>query len=71
MTNECHSFLQSKARSLGSLSRPLVFKIDNKNNLRLVDSDKKSFEVDESLIESFRDIFADKSCKKLFLLFLR
>ncbi len=46
MTNECHSFLQSKARSLGSLSRPLVFKIDNKNNLRLVDSDKKSFEVD-------------------------
>ena len=50
MTNECHSFLKSKARNLVSLSRPLVFKIDNKNNLRLIDSDKKLFEVDESLI---------------------
>lgn len=69
MTNECHSFLKSKARSLVSLSRPLVFKIDNKNNLRLVDSDKKSFEVDESLIESFRDTFADKSCTNLFIFF--
>lgn len=50
MMNECHSFLKSKARSLISLTRPLVFKIDNKNILKLVDSDKKAYEVDESLI---------------------
>lgn len=41
--NELQLFLKSKARTLACPSRSLVFKIDNKNNLKIVDSDKKSF----------------------------
>jgi len=63
MMNELHLFLKSKARNLVYPSRSLVFKLDNKNNLKIVDSDKKSFEVEEFFLESFRDIFSDKECK--------
>lgn len=62
ITNEVHLFLKSRARNLPYPSRSLVFKIDNKNNLKIVDCDKKSFEVEEFFLESFREVFTDKNC---------
>lgn len=61
--NELQFFLKSKARNLPWPSRPLVFKLENKGNLKIVDSDKKSFEVEEFFLESFRDTFTDPKCK--------
>lgn len=46
VNNELQLFLKSKARGLPNPSRSLVFRLDNKNNLKIVDSDKKSFEVE-------------------------
>jgi hypothetical protein len=62
VANEVHLFLKSRARNLPYPSRSLVFKIDNKNNLKIVDSEKKSFEVEEFFLESFRETFTDKNC---------
>ena len=66
MTNECQLFLKNRSRNLPLSSLPLVFKIDNKINFKIIDSDKKPFDVKETFIESFQDIYTDKSCKELF-----
>lgn len=62
MMNELQLFLKSKARNLPCPTRSLVFRLDNKNNLKIVDSDKQSFEVEEFFLESFREVFSDKQC---------
>lgn len=68
MTNELQLFLKSKARNLPYPGRSLVFKLDNRNNLKIVDSDKKSFEVEEFFLESFREVFSDKNCNQILIL---
>lgn len=60
--NELEFFLKSKARNLPCPARSLVFKLDNKGNLKILDADKKSFEVEEFFLESFRDTFTDPKC---------
>ena len=62
MINELQFFLKSKARNIPCPTRSLVFRLDNKNNLKIVDSDKKSFEVEEFFLETFRDTFTDPKC---------
>ena len=47
VATELQGFLESKARNTAYPSRSLIFKIDNKTTLKIVDSDKKSFEVEE------------------------
>lgn len=65
MMTELQFFLKSKARNLPCPSRSLVFKLDNKNNLKITDSDKKSLEVEEFFLESFRDTFSNQNCTQL------
>jgi hypothetical protein len=64
MMNELQFFLKSKARNLPCPTRSLVFRLDNKNNLKIVDSDKKSFEVEEFFLESFREVFSNPQCTR-------
>ena len=45
INTELQFFLKSKARNLPHPTRSLVFKLENKNNLKITDSDKKSYEV--------------------------
>jgi len=47
MYTELNSFLLSQARSFATSSRTLIFKVDFKNTLKVVDTDKKSFDVEE------------------------
>jgi hypothetical protein len=68
MMTELQFFLKSKARNLPCPSRSLVFKLENKNNLKITDADKKSFEVEEFFLESFRAHFSDPKCNKFFIL---
>jgi hypothetical protein len=58
MMNELQFFLKSKARNLPCPARSLVFKLENKNNLKITDADKKSFKVEEFFLESFRAHFS-------------
>ncbi len=57
--NELQFFLKCKARNLPCPNRILYLKLDNKNNLKITDSDKKSFEVEEFFLESFRETFSN------------
>ncbi len=45
LSNECQLFLKNKSRNLPLSPLPLVFKIDNKINFKITDSDRKSFDV--------------------------
>ena len=47
VATELQGFLEGKARKTAYPARSLVFKIDNKTTLKIVDSDKQSFEVEE------------------------
>jgi hypothetical protein len=47
LSNECQLFLKNKSRNLPLSLLPLVFKIDNKINFKITDSDKKSYDVRE------------------------
>ena len=53
MINEYQLFFKKRSRNLTLSSLPLVFKIDNKINFKIIDSDKKLFDVKETFIESF------------------
>lgn len=44
---ELEAFLKAQARNLAYPVRPLVFKLDNKDGLKISDLNKKSFEVEE------------------------
>ena len=60
---ELEAFVKSQARNLAYPNRPLVFKLDNKNDVKISDLSKNSFEVEEFFMETFRDTFTDSQCK--------
>jgi hypothetical protein len=59
---EMEDFLRLQSRNEGSKNQPLTFRTEYKTNLKLTDSEKNVFEVDESFLSAFRDIYTDKAC---------
>ena len=60
---EMQNFLRLQARNEGTTNQPLIFRTEYKTNLKLTDSEKHTFDVDESFLSAFRDVYTDKSCK--------
>lgn len=56
-----------QARNEGTTNQPLIFRTEYKTGLKFTDSEKNSFDVDESFLSVFRDVYTDKSCKMLFI----
>ena len=61
---ETECFIKQQARNEAGRNPTLVLRTEYKNNLKLTDSDKNVFEVDESFLSAFRDIYTDKSCNE-------
>ena len=59
---EMDNFLRAKARGEPTPSHPIFLKSEYKNNLRLLDSQNRHFQVDESFLSAFRDVYTDKNC---------
>lgn len=59
---EMARFLKTQARQEDTKSQPLTLRTEYKTSLKLTDSEKQVFEVDESFLSAFRDIYTDKSC---------
>lgn len=57
LQQEMESFLKSQARKLPSPSQPLYFRNEYKHTLKLGDSNKNSYPVEESYLSTFRDIY--------------
>jgi len=56
------SFLKSQARNEPVPSQPLYLSTDYKTSLKLTDSEKNIFSVEESFLSAFRDTYTDKTC---------
>lgn len=59
---EMARFLKTQARQEDTKSQPLTLRTEYKTSLKLTDSEKQVFEVDESFLSAFRDIYTDKGC---------
>lgn len=59
---EMEVFLELQARKKDAHNQPLTLRTEYKTSLKLTDSQKQVFEVDESFLSAFRDIYTDKSC---------
>ena len=63
LIDEMEQFFRSQARNEPTRYPPLTLRTEYKNSLKLTDADKKVFEVDETTLSSFRDVYTDKACK--------
>jgi hypothetical protein len=59
---ETEHFLKSQSRNEAARNQPLTLRTEYKTSLKLTDSEKNIFEVDESFLSAFRDTYTDKSC---------
>lgn len=56
------NFLKAIARKTPSPNHPIHLRFEHKNNLKVTDKNKRSFNVDESTLSSYRDTYTDKAC---------
>ena len=59
---EMTRFLRLQARQEETKNAPLTLRTEYKTSLKLTDSEKQVFEVDESFLSNFRDTYTDKAC---------
>lgn len=59
---EMENFLRSVARKEPSPSQPLYLRVEYKNGLKLFDKEKHQFNVEESFLSAFREVYTDKAC---------
>ncbi len=59
---EMESFLKSQAREEPIPSQPLYLRTEYKTSLKLTDSEKNVFPVEESFLSAFRETYTDKAC---------
>jgi hypothetical protein len=62
---ETEHFLKSQARNEAARNQPLTLRTEYKTSLKLTDSEKNIFEVDESFLSAFRDTYTDKACNSI------
>ena len=56
------NFFKTESRRMPQKSSSITLKLEFKNSLKVIDSQKNTYSVDESVLSSFRDTYADKNC---------
>jgi hypothetical protein len=64
---EMELFLELQAHQKDVHNQPLTLRTEYKTSLKLTDSQKQVFEVDESFLSAFRDTYTDKACKQFLI----
>lgn len=62
---EMEHFLRAVARKEPVSSNPIYLRLEYKNGLKLIDREKRVFNVEESFLSAFRDTYTDKNCNTL------
>lgn len=59
---EMENFLRAQARKEPASTQSIYLKAEYKNGLRLIDNDKRQYNVEETYLSAFRDTYTDKAC---------